>query len=182
MAHERLTLADELAEAMLDAPDLCAQCGKPLTDDAQYLCDPCTEAAYCADSDICEPWDVRFSPYYQPARQGISVIGVLLFATFLAVCIGTAGWQHVQAQDTPATISYTSPISGRVLVLPYIGTPEYNRSCTITRAWEDHSAEAWCSEDGALYVWTFDPDGQYVPNIPGNPVRQPGWYPMTTAR
>lgn len=32
----------ELADAMRDAPELCAQCGKPLTDDAPYLCDECT--------------------------------------------------------------------------------------------------------------------------------------------
>lgn len=179
MAHERLTLADELAEAMLDAPDLCAQCGKPLTDDAQYLCDACTEAVYCADSDICEPWEVRFNPAYQPPdRYGISVLSVLLLATFLAACISTAGWQHVQAQDTrPART-----VNGRIYTWPDIGTAQYTRGCEIVRAFEDGSATAWCSEDGALYVWTFDPDGQYVPNIPGNPVRQPGWYPMTTAR
>lgn len=32
MTHERLTLADELDAAMIDAPELCAQCGTPLTD------------------------------------------------------------------------------------------------------------------------------------------------------
>ena len=63
--HERLTLADELADAMQDAPDLCAQCGKPLDDDAPYLCDDCTERASCAGSDIGEPWDVRFLAYYE---------------------------------------------------------------------------------------------------------------------
>ena len=176
---QHLDIRDELAEAMLDAPERCAQCGAILDDqDNGYLCDACTEAVYCADSDICEPWEVRFSAYYQPARNGISVLGVLLLATFLAACIGTAGWQHVQAQDT--RLSRT--VNGHVYHWPDIGNAQYSRSCEIVRAFEDGSATAWCSEDGALYVWTFDPDGQYVPNIPGHPVRQPGWYPMTTAR
>jgi len=147
MAHERTTLADELADAMLDAPDLCAQCGKPLTDDAQYLCDDCTEAVYCDGSDICEPWDVRFSPAYQPPdRYGISVLGVLALACLIAALIGTAGLERVRAQDT--TLRAPHAINGRIYEWPDIGTDAYTRSCAIVRFWEDGSARAYCTEDG----------------------------------
>lgn len=155
MAHERLTLADELHDAMLDAPDLCAQCGKVLEDDAQYLCDSCTEHVYCDGSDICEPWDVRFSPAYQPPdRYGISVFGVLALACLIAVLIGTAGLEHVRAQDT--TLRAPHAINGRNYEWPDIGTDAYTRSCAIVRFWEDGSARAYCTEDGAAY--TFDPE------------------------
>jgi hypothetical protein len=52
---------------------------------------------------------------------------------------------------------------------PIIGTPAYNASCTITREWEDHSAIAYCSEDGATYA--FDADGNGLAGLSYNP----GW-------
>ena len=146
MSHERLTLADELADAMRDAPDLCAQCGTPLTDDdAPYLCDDCTERASCAGSDIGEPWDVRYDPSYQPAdRYGISVLGVLALACLIAALIGTAGLERVRAQDTTATAPHA--INGRA----YTWTlPE--PACVLVRGWEDGSSLAWCPDGMARY-------------------------------
>lgn len=95
MTHERLTLADELDDAMLDAPDLCAQCGTTLNDTEPYLCDNCTAEAYwddfCATSPrACEPWSVRYAEA-APNRYGISVFGVLALACLIAALIGTAG-------------------------------------------------------------------------------------------
>lgn len=58
---------------------------------------------------------------------------------------------------------------------PVIGTPAYSASCTITRSWEDGSAVAYCTEDGASYV--FDPDGQIYQNSAGVPLYPAGWYP-----
>lgn len=94
--------AAELADAMQDALDLCASCGKPLKDDEPWICDSCTADAYWATSPLAgEPWDVLHDPYYQPPdRYGISVFGVLLLATVLAGLIASVGWREVQAQDT----------------------------------------------------------------------------------
>ena len=68
-------------------------------------------------------------------------------------------------------------ITGDRYAYPIIGTPAYDAGCVITQEGEDGSAYAYCAEDGATYF--HDPDGQYVPNIPGNPVREPGWYPVS---
>lgn len=70
------------------------------------------------------------------------------------------------------TLTYNSPASGRTLTLPYIGTPVYSDSCTITMAWEDHSAIAHCTEDGATYV--FDPDGNGMAGLSYSPGQQ--WH------
>ncbi len=158
MSHERLTLADELADAMRDAPDLCAQCGQPLDDDAQYLCDDCTESAYCDGSDICEPWDVRFSPAYQPPdRYGISVFGVLALACLIAALIGTAGLERVRAQDTTLTAPHA--INGRIYEWE---APE--AGCQLVRWYEDGSATAFCPSG----LFNYDPDGSRDRGI--------GWY------
>lgn len=59
-------IPDQFADAMTDAPDLCAQCGKPLTDTEPYLCNDCTADAYWATSPLAgEPWEVRFSTFYE---------------------------------------------------------------------------------------------------------------------
>jgi hypothetical protein len=52
---------------------------------------------------------------------------------------------------------------------PIIGTAAYDASCTITHEWEDHSAIAYCTEDGATYA--FDADGNGMAGISYNP----GW-------
>jgi hypothetical protein len=65
------------------------------------------------------------------------------------------------------------------LTLPDIGTPAYSASCTITHAWEDGSARATCTEDGATY--SYDPDGS--PTINGRtriPARDAGWYEVVS--
>lgn len=63
---------------------------------------------------------------------------------------------------------------------PIIGTPAYSASCTIVRAWEDLSAVAYCTEDGATYH--YDPDGNNPPqSVPYDGPRWPaGWYPAGT--
>ena len=165
--------AAELADAMQDAPDLCASCGTPLTDDEPYLCDDCTADAYWTTSPLAgEPWDVLHDPYYQPPdRYGISVFGVLLLATVLASLIAL-GLREVQAQVT--TLRAPHAINGRIYEWPAIGTPAYSRSCTIIDFWEDGSARAYYTEDGALMA--YDPDGDVTTG------KQPGWYPVTTTR
>lgn len=156
----------ELADAMRDAPELCAQCGTPLTDDdAPYLCDACTERASCAGSDIGEPWAVRYDPSYQPDRYGISVLGVLALACLIAALIGTARLERVRAQDTTLTAPHA--INGRIYEWPDIGTDAYTRSCRIVRFFEDGSARAYCTEDGGQY--RFDPE-------------QGRWYDASTTR
>lgn len=57
---------------------------------------------------------------------------------------------------------------------PLIGTEAYDAGCTIVREFEDHSAIAYCPEDGE--TWVYDADGQSVPGVANNPVREPGWY------
>lgn len=166
MSHERLTLADELADAMQDAPDLCAQCGTPLTDDdAPYLCDACTERASCAGSDIGEPWAVRYDPYYQPDRYGISVLGVLALACLVAVLIGTAGLEHVRAQDTTLTAQRTINARPYTWTLPEAG-------CQLLRGWEDSGAQAWCPSG----LYNYDPDSDVTTG------KAPGWYPASATR
>lgn len=148
----------ELADAMRDAPELCAQCGKPLTDDdAPYLCDACTERASCAGSDIGEPWAVRYDPYYQPDRYGISVLGVLALACLIAALIGTAGLERVLAQDTTLTAPHA--INGRIYEWE---APE--AGCQLVRWYEDGSATAFCPSG----FFNYDPDGSRDRGI--------GWY------
>lgn len=175
--HERTTLTDELEQIPWtpansaaipeqDQPeDLCATCGKALEDDAPYICHACTEDAYYATSpDYCEPWSVRMDPYYQrPDRWGISVLGVLLFASLVASLIGTAGLEHARAQDSRIV---TRTINDR----PYTWTlPE--AGCQFVRGWEDMSARAWCPSG----MYAFDPDGSAD--------RAAGvWYEVNTTR
>ncbi len=104
-----------------DNHPVCVTCG----------CGPCAceeDPDYCNGSDICEPWAVRFDPYYQPAdRYGISVLGVLLLATVLAGLIASVGMRAVQAQDT--TLRAPHAINGRIYEWPAIGAEVYSRSC-----------------------------------------------------
>ena len=142
------TPAAELADAMQDAPDLCAQCGTALNDTEPYLCDNCTAEAYwddfCATAPrACEPWSVRYAEA-APNRYGISVLGVLALACLIAALIGTAGLERVRAQDTTATAPHA--INGRA----YTWTlPE--PACVLVRGWEDGSSLAWCPDGMARY-------------------------------
>lgn len=152
--HERTSIHDELSAAMLDAPEICAQCGRTLTDDEPYLCDTCTEAAYCAGSDICEPWSERFPSPWIP--RALDWPAVVMLASFLAVAVGTWGWQQVQAQDATVTRS----INDR----PYTWTlPE--AGCSFLRGWEDQSGLAWCP-DGLV---RYDPEDEH-------------WYAVSVTR
>ncbi len=62
------------------------------------------------------------------------------------------------------------PINGSTYVWPAIAG---EADCAITRFFEDGSASAHCAS-GTTYA--YDPDGQSVPNIPGNPITAPGWH------
>lgn len=67
---------------------------------------------------------------------------------------------------TGAETRLTATIDGQVHEWPSIGTESYSRSCEIVQAFEDHSAIAYCAEDGA--VMAYDPDGSIDHGI--------GWY------
>jgi hypothetical protein len=106
------------------------------------------------------------------ARAGILALALLVFGA------ATAAAQNPAVSDSELVYvsrSQNADYTYNALVFPPIGTPEYSRSCYVKIAFEDHSAIAYCAEDGVTYH--FDADGQYVPNIPANPVREPGWYP-----
>jgi hypothetical protein len=106
-------------------------------------------------------------------------------AGVLALALLVGGTAAVAAQNPAVSDSELLYVSRHqntdgtysALLFPPIGTPAYSRSCYVQIAFEDHSAIAYCAEDGATYH--FDADGQYVPNIPANPVREPGWYPAS---
>jgi len=163
------TPAAELADAMRDAPDLCAQCGTPLNDTEPYLCDNCTAEAYwddfCATAPrACEPWSVRYAEA-APNRYGISVLGVLALACLVAVLIGTAGLEHVRAQDTTLTAQRTINARPYTWTLPEAG-------CQLLRGWEDSGAQAWCPSG----LYNYDPDGDVTTG------KAPGWYPASATR
>lgn len=69
---------------------------------------------------------------------------------------------------TGAETPLTATIDGQVHEWEFIGTEAYSRSCSIEQAWEDHSAIAYCAEDGATYL--YDPDGSIDRGI--------GWFPV----
>ena len=71
---------------------------------------------------------------------------------------------------TGAETQLTATIDGQVHEWPMIGNELYTRSCSITRAWEDGSAEAHCWEDGGVFV--YDADGDITTG------KLPGWYPV----
>jgi hypothetical protein len=89
----------------------------------------------------------------------------ILSLTFAGLCLGAS---PVSAAELSAQFH------DHTYVWPEIGTSAYSASCELTQYWEDGSAVAYCTEDGETYV--YDPDGQPVPNVPDNPVREPGWY------
>lgn len=180
MTHERLTLADELDAAMIDAPELCAQCGTPLADDEPYLCDDCTARALRYPDDDDGPSDDDWARVAEDigTRFYRSGLGVLALACLVATLIGTAGLERVRAQDT--TLRAPHAFNGRIYQWPAIGTLQYSRSCGIVRFWEDFSAVAYCAEDGALYRYL--PQGQPYANTAGNPILAPGWYPVSATR
>ena len=64
----------------------------------------------------------------------------------------------------------TAQVDGRLHVWPVIGTDAYSASCSLTGAWEDHSATAYCTEDGATFH--YDPDGDITTG------KEAGWYVM----
>ncbi|TXH50918.1 MAG: hypothetical protein E6Q97_19385 [Desulfurellales bacterium] len=148
--HARLTIADELADAMLDAPDLCAQCGAVLADDEPYLCDDCTGAAY-ADwrYDDPEPWSERFPEPWIP-RTLDYWMPVLLLASLLAAVIAGAGASQAHAHSRAAQRA----INGQVYTWTLPGD-----ACALVAAYEDGSATAWCAD--GLHV--YDPDGAASP-------------------
>lgn len=151
-------------DAMVDAPELCAQCGKPLTDDEP---DDCTADVYWRDFPDPEPWSERFPEPWIPRALDWPSVAVLLLATLLAVVIGTAGLEQVQARDTGATLTAPGPINGRISTWPAIGTDAYAHSCEIVDFYEDGSATAYCKEDSGLY--RYDPEDA-------------AWYPLTLTR
>lgn len=173
-------------ERVDDAPT-CDDCGAATADDPDArtcdagitLCGACIEAQQDAVRAIVEAertaqheaemdrrtWQAMDDGYRKAAYVAARAASVALLA--LALLTGTT--------HAAETITYESPTSGRTLTLPFIGTPAFSDSCSIYAAWEDGSALAFCSEDGTR--WAHDPDGQSVPGIVSNPVREPGWYP-----
>jgi hypothetical protein len=118
-------------------------CGEPIPDEGDYCHD-------CAQERV--PEEVKAMKPYRTL--------IALAALALSLTTHTA-----HAADT---LTYESQHGRGTLTLPYIGTPAYSDSCTITHAWEDHSAIAYCTEDGATYH--YDPDGDITTG------KEPGWY------
>lgn len=75
-------------------------------------------------------------------------------------------------------LALTVTFCGTSHTLPPIGTEAYSASCTITHTFEDGSATAYCTEDGATYFW--DSDGQpAMSHTPHRfPKRSAGWMPI----
>jgi hypothetical protein len=91
----------------------------------------------------------------------VRIVAAALFGAYtLAVGFASADDAHDNAQ-----------------AFPDIGTRAYMHSCTITHAWEDHSAIAYCAEDGVTY--SYDADGNDPPASVAytGPRWSAGWYP-----
>ncbi len=101
----------------------------------------------------------------------------MILKTAAIVAISAIAFTLPAWTGTSDTLTYESRQGLGTLTLQSIGSPAYSRSCTIVEAWEDHSAIAHCTEDGA--TWAYDPDGS--PEIAGT-TRTPswgaGWYPI----
>jgi hypothetical protein len=156
---------------------VCPRCETQIAIDdyqeAAGMCDACIIDTTPEPSDyaLYQRLDDGFRKAQYFARAGILALALLVGGTAAAAAqnpaVSDSELLYVSRhQNTDGTYS--------ALVFPPIGTPEYSRSCYVQIAFEDHSAIAYCAEDGASYA--FDADGQYVPNIPANPVHGPGWY------
>jgi hypothetical protein len=177
-------LAGHRAEDMTNGgiePDWCP-CGAPIPETGDFCHDcaqehvpeevkamqPARTCHICGDVNVMQHEDICVSCHrtHHPgaldrlANAGARRLGAMLLALALSLTTHTA-----HAADT---LTYESQHGRGTLTLPYIGTPAYSDSCTITHAWEDHSAIAYCTEDGATYH--FDPDGDITSG------KAPGWY------
>lgn len=164
--HERTRIADEL-----DYPH-CPNCGEALTlADARagethcpmHRTDTLEDLSpdYPTDDDLSRR-DAQIYRGYRHLAAWIAT-GSGIFAGLLVLAVGLMLLtRDVQAQEPATTLTAPYAINGRIYEWPAIGTPEYSRSCSVYRAWEDGSAYATCWEDGANYV--FDPeDGEWTP-------------------
>lgn len=158
--------------------DHCYSCERLLAPAEDVYCSSCQSKVLReldpTDDDLARR-DAMISRGYRHLAAILAGNGPLVFC-LIALALAGIGL-HVtdaQAQDTNLHAPYGTQ------EWPYIGTPEYSRSCSIIDFYDDGWATAYCTEDGAMYV--YDVDGQTSPNTAGVPVRQPGWYAVETSR
>jgi hypothetical protein len=92
-----------------------------------------------------------------------------IFAATLAAAIFAIPGASLAA-DTLTIVN-----NGRVATLPYIGTPDYSRTCVIVRNWDD-DVLARCREDGAVYRYDFDGSPEIDRDYNRIPSWSAGWY------
>lgn len=108
--------------------------------------------------------DREYTSYPEPTRSRLHALDQHAAKASKTLAATLALAAALCATPALARESFTiDPPSGAfpAYELPYIGNTLYSDSCEIVQAFEDHSAIAYCTEDGVSYVYV--PQDQRIP-------------------